>query len=58
LVGDIFSSFNGQTVSDAMDVQHALGAEPIECAVAATIVRGGELVTLQITPGERPHRSR
>jgi S1-C subfamily serine protease len=58
LVGDIFSSFNGQTVSDAMDVQHALGAEPIERAVAATIVRGGELVTLQITPGERPHRSR
>ena len=58
LVGDVFLSLGEQPVSDTMEVQHALGAELIGRTVPATIVRGGELVVLEITPGERPHRSR
>jgi len=57
MVGDVLWSFHGQPVRDTADVQHALGAEPIGRTVDATVVRGGELVTLQITPGERPRRS-
>jgi hypothetical protein len=41
-----------------MEVQHALGTEPIGRTGRATSVRGGELVVLEITPRERPHRSR
>ena len=58
LVGDVFLSLGEQRVSDTMEVQHALGTEPIGRTVPATIVRGGERVVLEITPRERPHRSR
>jgi S1-C subfamily serine protease len=58
LVGDIFLSLAGQPVRNTMDVQHALGPELIGRMVSTTIVRGGELVTLEIVPGERPRRSR
>jgi S1-C subfamily serine protease len=58
LVGDVFLRLGEQRVSDTMEVQHALGTEPIGRTVRATIVRGGELVVLEITPRERPHRSR
>lgn len=58
LVGDVFLSVNGQAVSDAMDVQHALGAAVIDRTVSATIVRGGALAVIEIAPGERPHKSR
>jgi serine protease Do len=58
LVGDVFLSLAGQPVANTMDVQHALAAELIGRATPATIVRGGELLTLEIVPGERPHRSR
>ncbi len=58
LVGDIFLSVNGQPVSDTMDVQRALAVEPIARRVPATIVRGGELASVEVTAGERPHRAR
>lgn len=58
LVGDVFLRLGGKRVSDTSDVQHALGAEPFGRTVSATIVRGGALVELEITPRERPHRSR
>lgn len=58
LVGDVFLSLDGQPVSDTTDVLHALGAERIDRPVSATIVRGGGMLVVEITPGERPHRSR
>lgn len=58
LVGDVFLSLAGQPVSDTTDVLHALGAELIGRAVPATIVRGGDMLALEIAPGERPRRSR
>lgn len=58
LVGDVFLRVNGQTVSDTMDVRRALGAAVIDRTVPVTIVRGGELLVLEITPGERPRKSR
>jgi S1-C subfamily serine protease len=57
LVGDIFLSVNGQPVSDTMDLQQAL-AGLIGRTVPATMVRGGDLVHLDVAPGERPHGSR
>jgi S1-C subfamily serine protease len=57
LVGDILVNVNGQPVSDTVDLQQAL-AGLIGHTASATVVRGGELVALEATPGERPHRSR
>ena len=57
LVGDILLDVNGQAVSDTMDLQQGLTAL-VGRAVSTTVVRGGELVALEITPGERPHPSR
>jgi S1-C subfamily serine protease len=58
LIGDIFLNVNGRTVRDTTDVLHALGVELVEPVVPATIIRGGESLTLNVTPGERPQRSR
>jgi S1-C subfamily serine protease len=38
-------------------LQEALDSDSIGKTVPARIVRGGEMVTLEITPGERPRRS-
>jgi S1-C subfamily serine protease len=57
LVGDIFLRVGGERVTDAADVQHALGAVRLAGTVSATVVRGGELAVLDIAPGERRPRS-
>ena len=56
LVGDVFLRLGSKRVTDAIEVQHALGAELIGRTVSATVVRGGELLVLHIAPRERPRR--
>jgi S1-C subfamily serine protease len=58
LIGDILLSLGGRPVGDTIEVQRALGEQLVGRSVPVTIVRGGELVALEIAPGERPHRSR
>lgn len=58
LVGDVVLSLGGRGVSDAIEAQYALGAESVGGTVSAKIVRGGEIVMLDIAPGERSRRSR
>ncbi len=53
LIGDIFLALAGTPVSDPADVQAVLGPDFIGRPLAADILRGGELVQLTITVGER-----
>lgn len=55
-LGDVFVALNGTAVEDTDDVQAVLGAEYVGKPVKASILRGGALVNLTITVGERPRR--
>jgi len=53
LLGDVLVSFDGQTLADTDDLQAMLGGERVGRAVPAQVLRGGALVDLQVTVGER-----
>ncbi len=53
LMGDVLVSLGGQTVSDAQDLQGALGPGSVGNATPATVVRAGERKDLAVTPTER-----
>ncbi len=53
LVGDILVTLDGQPAAEAEDIQALLTGERVGKTVAAEIVRGGTLQTLQITIGQR-----
>lgn len=53
LIGDVLVRFGGQPITDPEALQAALGAAAIGAATPVTVVRGGELKTLTVTPGER-----
>jgi S1-C subfamily serine protease len=56
LVGDVLVALDGKPVSDTDDVQAHLGSGSVGRAVRAEFVRGGQRVTLEITPEERQSR--
>jgi S1-C subfamily serine protease len=56
LIGDILVALAGQGVRDTDDIQSALDGESVGKPVAARIVRGGQVIELNITVGERPRR--
>ena len=56
LIGDILVALAGQPVTDTDDIQSALGGESVGKPIAARIVRGGQVIELNITVGERPGR--
>jgi S1-C subfamily serine protease len=56
LIGDILVALAGKPVSDTDDIQSALGSESVGKPVAARIVRGGQVIEIDITVGERPRR--
>jgi S1-C subfamily serine protease len=58
LLGDVVIAFDGVSVGEMEDVQAALGAESVGRAVKARLIRGGQLLELEITVGERPRRER
>jgi S1-C subfamily serine protease len=54
LMGDILLGLEGKPVADGEGLLMALGPEVVGKPVAVTIVRGGEVKQLTLTPGERP----
>lgn len=58
LIGDVVIALGGVPVGDTDDVQAVLGSERVGKSLKASIIRGGELITLEITVGERPRRRR
>jgi S1-C subfamily serine protease len=57
MIGDLLLELAGKPVSDTGDVQQALDSGSVGKAVPVRLVRGGALVDLQITVGQRPRRS-
>jgi S1-C subfamily serine protease len=53
LLGDVLVSFDGHTVADTDDLQALLGGERVGRAVPAQVIRGGALVDLSVTVGQR-----
>jgi S1-C subfamily serine protease len=58
LLGDILVTLDGQMVDDGETLQALLGGERVGRAVAIQLLRGGTLVTLEVTVGQRPGRGR
>jgi serine protease DegQ len=53
IIGDILATLDGQPVEDTEDLLVLLTGERVGREVPVSVVRGGELRTLQITVGER-----
>jgi S1-C subfamily serine protease len=56
LIGDILVALASQPVHDTDDIQSALDSESVGKPIAARIVRGGQVIEVDITVGERPRR--
>ncbi|HET7756786.1 MAG TPA: trypsin-like peptidase domain-containing protein [Steroidobacteraceae bacterium] len=54
LLGDVIVSWNGEPVRDYRQVQGSLGPESVGSAVVLGALRGGALIDLQLSVGERP----
>ncbi|PYO71261.1 MAG: hypothetical protein DMD67_19155 [Gemmatimonadetes bacterium] len=54
LLGDVLLELDGAEVSDPTDLLAKLGGDRVGRTVAARVIRGGQVKTLQVTPGERP----
>lgn len=53
MVGDLLVAIDGKPTSDPEDVQSSLGPDTVGKALTASIVRGGNLMELPVTVGER-----
>ncbi len=56
LIGDVLVALAGKSVSDTDDIQTALDGNTVGKPVTARIVRGGQVIEVNITVGERPRR--
>ena len=56
LLGDVLVALDGKPVSDVGDVGAILSGERVGKEISARFIRGGALVELKITVGERPMR--
>lgn len=56
LLGDILVALAGKAACDTDDLQAVLDGEPVGKPLAARIVRGGQVIELSVTVGERPRR--
>ena len=56
LLGDIIIALESEPISDPTDLLAALGHERVGKPVSIRIIRGGALVTVPVTVGERPAR--
>jgi len=54
LLGDVLLELDGAAVNDPTDVLAKLGGDRVGRPIAARVIRGGQVKTLQLTPGERP----
>lgn len=55
-IGDVIVALDGTPVSDTRDVQAMLSPDRVSKVLSVRIVRGGTLLELEITVGERPRQ--
>jgi S1-C subfamily serine protease len=53
MVGDLLVSFDGQPLHDTEDLQALLSGERVGKSLAVGVIRGGQLISTQVTVGER-----
>jgi S1-C subfamily serine protease len=56
LIGDVLLSLDDRQTLEATDVLAALGGREVGSVVVAKLLRGGEIIEMEITLGERPRR--
>jgi S1-C subfamily serine protease len=56
VLGDVLVAMDGKPVADTQDVQDCLGGEHVGAVLKTSLLRGGELVVVDVTVGERPRR--
>jgi len=56
LIGDIITALNGTAIADVSDVHRVLDPDRVGQLLTAQIIRGGAVVEVTITVGERPGR--
>jgi S1-C subfamily serine protease len=56
LLGDIIITLNGTSISDVSDVHALLDPDQVGKPLSAQIIRGGALIEIAITVGERPSK--
>jgi len=56
-IGDVLLELSGNTIQRPEDVQRALGPESVGKTIRASVLRGGQLVDVEITVGERPRKA-
>ena len=54
LLGDVVVSWNGEALRDYRQLQGLLGPESVGSTATFAIIRGGELLDVRLTVGERP----
>ncbi len=54
LLGDVLLELDGAAVNDPGDILAKLGGDRVGKPLAVRVIRGGQVTTLQVTPGERP----
>ncbi len=54
LLGDVLLELDGAAVNDPGDILAKLGGDRVGKPLAVRVIRGGQVKTLQVTPGERP----
>jgi S1-C subfamily serine protease len=57
LIGDVLVAIGDRAVTDTGDVQALLGSEQVGQTVNVRVIRGGNLMDVAVTIGERPRRS-
>jgi S1-C subfamily serine protease len=58
LVGDVILSLDGTPISDPLDLRAMLRPERIGHRLAASVIRAGRVLDVDVTIGERPGRAR
>lgn len=57
LIGDVLVAINDRPITDTGDVQALLGAEQVGQIINVRVIRGGKLVDVAVTIGDRPRRN-
>jgi S1-C subfamily serine protease len=56
MIGDVFLELDGSTIERPQDVQRVLDSGSVGKKVNARVLRGGQLLAVELTVGERPRK--
>jgi len=56
MIGDVLLELNGLAIQEPENIQEALGAGSVGKKLPARLLRGGKLVDVELTVGERPRK--